>query len=86
VTALLETTPDRTFDRRDVARILALRAEAHPLLCRAANDAMQIFGGSGYMRDTGMEKIVRDENHLRALCGSSSELSLVVAEWERLDG
>ncbi|MFO0691982.1 MAG: acyl-CoA dehydrogenase family protein [Polyangiales bacterium] len=62
----------------------AMRAEAHPAIAAATNDALQVFGGLGYMRDTGLEKIVRDTNHLRVVGGSPRELSLVVAEWERL--
>jgi len=64
---------------------LGARAEAMPALAAAGNDALQAFGGLGYMRDTGVEKVVRDVNHLRALGGSPGELALVIAEWERLD-
>lgn len=64
--------------------VAGLRAECHPLLCRAANDAMQVLGGTGYLRDAGVEKVVRDENHLRAMLGSPTEQTLFVAEWERL--
>ena len=60
------------------------RAEAMPALAAAANDALQAFGGLGYMRDTGAEKVVRDVNHLRALGGSPGELALIISEWERL--
>lgn len=63
---------------------LGVRAEAMPSLTAAANDALQAFGGLGYMRDTGVEKIVRDVNHLRVLGGSPGELALVISEWERL--
>lgn len=84
VDALLESAARRRADAAALPRILGARAEAHPLLCRAANDALQVFGGTGYMRDAGMEKIVRDENHLRVSCGSPPELSLFVAEAERL--
>ncbi|MBN1852596.1 MAG: hypothetical protein JW829_07720 [Pirellulales bacterium] len=54
----------------------------HPLLCAAANDAMQVFGGSGYTREIGLEKIVRDCNHLRLICGTPDELLLFLSEWE----
>jgi alkylation response protein AidB-like acyl-CoA dehydrogenase len=60
------------------------RVEALPALAAAANDALQTFGGLGYMRDTGAEKVVRDVNHLRALGGSPGELALVISEWERI--
>jgi alkylation response protein AidB-like acyl-CoA dehydrogenase len=64
--------------------VLALRAQAQPALADAANGALQVFGGLGYMKDTGAEKVVRDVNCLRALAGSPRELTLMVAEWERL--
>jgi hypothetical protein len=63
---------------------LAMRARAMPALADAANCALQVFGGSGYMRDVGAEKVVRDTNHLRAIGGPLGELELIVAEWERL--
>lgn len=65
-------------------RVLGLRARAQPDLAGAANEALQVFGGLGYMKDTGAEKVVRDVNSLRALAGSPRELTLMVAEWERL--
>ena len=60
-------------------------SQVHNLLCAAANDALQVFGGLGYLPETGLEKIVRDNNHLRLLCGTSRELMLFLAEWERED-
>jgi acyl-CoA dehydrogenase len=86
VEALVEASARRPVGSSGLGAIFAARAEAHPLLCRASNDDLQVFGGSGYMRDTGAEKIVRDQNHLRVTCGSPPELSLFVAEWERLRG
>jgi len=86
VRAQLESVTHGPISVSEVPRILALRAEGHPLLCRGANDALQVFGGLGYMRDTGAEKLVRDLVHLRAICGSPPELALVVAEWERARG
>ena len=68
---------------RSLARVLALRTEAHTALCDAANDAMQVLGGIGYMRDAGVEKLVRDVNHLRSMCGSPRELQLFLGEWGR---
>ncbi len=84
VAAQLESLARRPLALSELAAILALRAEAHPLLCRGGNDALQVLGGTGYMRDMGMEKVVRDLNHLRATCGTPAELGLFVAEWERL--
>lgn len=44
--------------------------------CTAANQLLQAFGGMGYMRDTGLEKVVRDCNQLRLMMGTPSELGL----------
>lgn len=63
----------------DVQHAIALRREAMPLLSRAANAAMQVHGGIGYMRDTGVEHILRAVNCWRALGGSPPELALVAA-------
>lgn len=65
---------------------LSLRAWAHAQIGSAIHGALQVFGGLGYMRDVGLEKRMRDANHLRALVASPRELALVVAEWERLRG
>lgn len=86
VEALLESGARLPMATAGLTGTFAARAEAHPLLCRAANDALQVFGGSGYMRDTGAEKIVRDLNHLRVISGSPPELSLFVSELERIHG
>ncbi len=63
----------------DLLPLLGLRAAAHPLLQAAANCAMQVLGGTGYMRDAGVERIVRDQNHLALLSGSPRELWLALA-------
>lgn len=74
------------LERSGLPHLLALRAEAHPILGRGVNDALQVFGGMGYMRDTGAEKALRDVNHLRVIGGSPMELSLVQSAWERASG
>lgn len=65
------------------ATALAIKHECLPLLCRAVNAAMQIHGGMGYMRETGIENLLRDINCLRLLGGSPAELALMLAA-ERL--
>ncbi len=65
---------------RELQASLACKAIAHPLLCEAANAAMQVMGGYGYMQDMGIEKIVRDTNHLRLLGGTPRDLQLFLAE------
>jgi len=62
-----------------LSEVFSARAQLQPLLCSAANDALQVFGGIGYMRDTGIEKLVRDQNCLRVMHGTSSELRRFVA-------
>jgi alkylation response protein AidB-like acyl-CoA dehydrogenase len=40
------------------------------------------LGGAGYTCEAGLEKIVRDGNHLRLLCGTAAELRMFLSEWE----
>jgi alkylation response protein AidB-like acyl-CoA dehydrogenase len=74
--AELDLTPE------NLGQVLGARAQTHDLLCAAANDVLQVFGGIGYMQETGLEKVVRDNNHLRLLCGTPTELRLFLAGWE----
>jgi len=62
--------------------VVAVRAEAHSLLCAAANQSLQVLGGAGYICEAGLEKIVRDCNHLRLLCGTPDELRMFLSEWD----
>jgi alkylation response protein AidB-like acyl-CoA dehydrogenase len=62
--------------------VVAARAEAHHVLCAAANESLQSLGGAGYTCEAGLEKIVRDCNHLRLLCGTPDELLMFLSEWE----
>jgi hypothetical protein len=68
--------------RDSLGTVLAVRAEAHALLCEAANESLQTLGGAGYTCEAGLEKIVRDCNHLRLLCGTPDELRMFLSEWE----
>lgn len=68
--------------RDSLGTVLAVRAEAHNLLCDAANESLQTLGGAGYTCEAGLEKIVRDCNHLRLLCGTPDELRMFLSEWE----
>ena len=60
----------------DLARVAAARKHVHHALCHAANQVVQVHGGSGYMRDTGPEKILRDINMLRLETGGLREIDL----------
>lgn len=65
-----------------LSTVLAVRAETHALLCAAASEALQVLGGAGYMCEAGLEKILRDSNHLRLLGGTPDELRLFLSEWD----
>jgi len=84
VDALLDRMSDGPLRGSRVGEAFAIRAEAHPLLCRGATDALQVFGGSGYMQDVGMEKALRDSQQLRLMGGTPGDLVRFVAEWERV--
>lgn len=84
VDALLERMTKGPLRGNRIAEVFAIRAEAHPLLCRGVTDALQVFGGSGYMRDVGMEKALRDSQQLRLMGGTPGDLVRFVAEWERV--
>lgn len=72
----------RPVARDSLGMVLAVRAEAHRLLCEAANESLQTLGGAGYTCEAGLEKIVRDCNHLRLLFGTPDELRMFLSEWE----
>ena len=86
VTISLEHLSSKRLSLETISTVFSIRATSHKTLCNAANAAMQSCGGIGYMQDTGLEKIVRDCNALRVTDGTPMELSLFIAEWERLHG
>jgi len=63
--------------------VAAMRSFMQPALSEAASNALQIFGGMGYMEDMGMEKILRDVNQLRLLGGTPAELKQLLAALKR---
>lgn len=67
---------------RNLRNVFLLRSAAHPLLCRAATSALQVFGGYGYMRDFGLERALRDNNALRLCAGTPTDLVLTALEME----
>jgi alkylation response protein AidB-like acyl-CoA dehydrogenase len=42
---------------------LALKIAATDAAVRSTIDAVQVFGGTGYMRDSGIEKLMRDAKY-----------------------
>ena len=45
----------------------------------AANDALQLFGGYGYLADYGIEKLVRDLRVHQILEGTNEIMRVIVA-------
>lgn len=63
------TNLTRPISTISLSEVLHLRLSLQPRLCESANEAMQAHGGLGYMRDIGIEKVVREQNTLRLLAG-----------------
>jgi acyl-CoA dehydrogenase len=71
----------RPVDDLDAGAIAATRASMSTALCHAANQAVQIHGGIGYMRDVGPEKLVRDQNMLKLMTGGVRDIPSFLAGW-----
>ncbi|MCP4122765.1 MAG: hypothetical protein GY751_13510 [Bacteroidetes bacterium] len=82
VETLLEAQQLIPTDLMGLNGILKKRMIAHPLLCKAATEALQVFGGYGYMQDFGMEKILRDNQHLKLSFGTPQDLKLFLGAQE----
>lgn len=70
----------RGLDDLDLHAIVLGRIATAEALARGAGQVMQVFGGIGYMRDTGAEKILRDVNMLRMQTGGLLDTRLFAAE------
>ena len=55
-------------------------------LCKAADDALQIYGGMGYMRECPIERIWRDARVMRIWEGTSEILRMVISRAYLRDG
>ena len=53
---------------------------ASDVAMRAATDAVQLFGGSGYSRETGMERLMRDAKGAQIYEGTNQIHRLIVAD------
>ncbi len=83
--ALADTAAFLRAQRLDAGafgELLLARNRLQEALNAAANAAMQIFGGIGYMRDTGIEKCFRDVNQLRYQSGGPLDMTSLAAAWE----
>jgi hypothetical protein len=72
---------ERPLDDIDLGETFSARLNLHPALTEAASEAMQVHGGVGYMRDTGPEKILRDQNVLRQSLGGMRAAAQWLAAW-----
>jgi hypothetical protein len=79
IASLLATTAAAEPVATSLSRAFALRLVAHEQAVQAVNAAMQVFGGSGYMQDMGLERCVRDANQLRLAGATPDDLSLFIA-------
>ncbi len=70
------------LDTSGLQRLLLARNRLQLSLQGAVNAAMQIFGGLGYMRDTGVEKCFRDLYQLRYQSGGPLEMQALAAQWQ----
>ena len=61
---------------RDTARSFAERDVA----MRVATDAVQLFGGSGYSRETGIERLMRDAKGAQIYEGTNQIHRMIVAD------
>lgn len=73
----------QALEHLQIVQVLRARAALHPALCLGADQALQVYGGMGYMRDCGVEKVWREQQQLRRLGGSSLELRLFASHWEQ---
>ncbi|MGV1049426.1 MAG: acyl-CoA dehydrogenase family protein, partial [Solirubrobacterales bacterium] len=61
----LATAPAPAGVELDETATLAAKVAASDAAVAAGTDAVQIFGGSGYMHETGVEKLMRDAKYLQ---------------------
>jgi len=81
--SLIERACQFPLGESSLSNIADRRIKAHPMICHGANQALQVFGGMGYMQDAGLEKVVRDCMQLRLMNGTPIELSLFLSELEQ---
>jgi alkylation response protein AidB-like acyl-CoA dehydrogenase len=67
----------------DLTAALAAKMTASDAAVRVCTDAVQLLGGYGYMRDFGVEKIMRDAAALSLLPVSNARAELLIAALEK---
>ncbi len=61
----LAATPALPGSELDASGALAIKVAATEAAVATSTDAVQVFGGTGYMHETGVEKLMRDAKYLQ---------------------
>jgi hypothetical protein len=64
------------LDEIELGDVVAARGSSSDALLRASHQVIQTYGGIGYMRDAGPEKLARDQQMLRQYAGGVQALPL----------
>jgi hypothetical protein len=67
------------------AQALAAKVAATDAAVASTTDAVQIFGGTGYMRETGIEKLMRDAKYCQLFPEPNWVAEDELMGWERAD-
>ncbi|HXV04510.1 MAG TPA: acyl-CoA dehydrogenase family protein, partial [Solirubrobacterales bacterium] len=67
MSARLASTPEPRGAELDPTAALTAKVAATEAALATATDAVQVFGGTGYMHETGVEKLMRDAKYLQLL-------------------
>ena len=68
-----------TFNYRYKAEASAMKLYSAQTAMEVATEAVQIFGGAGYMRETRVEQLMRDAKILQIYEGTSQIQRIVIA-------
>ncbi|HGY55163.1 MAG TPA: acyl-CoA dehydrogenase [Caldithrix abyssi] len=69
------------MDTNSLRKAATTKRSVTRLCTQAVSDALQCFGGYGYMEDYGMEKRFRDVHTLKAMVGSPFYLQRLIHHW-----
>ncbi len=71
----------QALDNKAFYQVLLQRNILQEQMNYANHQSMQMMGGIGYMKDTGIEKCVRDANQLRLQSGNTMDMQHLAASW-----
>ena len=67
--------------RVDVAEVSMAKNFAAEVACEVTHDAVQLFGGMGYMRETRVERLSRDARLLPIGGGTTEVMNELIGKW-----